>query len=214
MFEQGVDNMVLFPWDIAGNKYGDGIAWPGIVSIDESPSGGDPNPRYADNRKYITLYSDEELALGLNSFMFPPEFSECDGTASPGTGLSIYQQDRKLFALAYRTKVGNEVNSDLGYKYHFVYGCKASPSAKSYGSTGESPDAMQFSWSITTTKVDWAGFKPSSHAVVDSTMITAPKLAALLDMIYGEAAIIDPVTAAVPAKFPTPTELLALINAV
>lgn len=212
-FEQGLDNMVLYPWDSVAKDYGDGIPWNGAISIDESPTGGEPNARYADNRKYLTLYSEEELGLGLNAFMYPPEFEECDGTATPIEGLAVQQQERKMFGLCYRTKIGDELTSDLGYKYHFVYGCKASPAQKSYQSTGESPDAMQFSWSITTTKVDVPNFKPSSHLIIDSSKITAPKLAALLEIIYGEEATTQPVAPAVPARLPMPSELISLLGA-
>lgn len=213
-FEQGVDNMVLFPWDTVASEYGDGIAWNGIIGVNESPSGGDPNPRYADNRKYLTLYSEEELALGLDAFMYPPEFAQCDGSASPAVGMVVGQQERKMFGLCYRTKLGNEITSDLGYRYHFVYGCKASPTQKSYQTIGETPDAIQFSWSLTTTKVDVPGYKPSAHIIVNSNEVTAPKLQALLDIVYGEAAVVDPVTPAVPARLPLPAEIIDILDAV
>jgi hypothetical protein len=212
-YKQGVDNMVLFPWDSVAKAYGEGVSWNGVVSIDHSPTGGDANPRYADNRKYLTLYSDEELGLAVNAFMYPPEFQQCDGTSSPADGMYASQQERKLFALAYRTKKGDEVAGELGYEYHFVYGCKASPSQQSFQSTGETPDIMQFSWTLTTTKVDVPNSKPSSHIVVDSTTVTAPKMAALLDVLYGEAATTDPVAAEVKSRIPLPTEIYSILNA-
>jgi len=213
-YKQGVDNLVLFPWDSVTKEYSAGVPWNGVLSVDQAPSGGDPNPRYADNRKYITLYSDEELGLTLNAFMYPTEFEQCDGTTSPATGMHVSQQDRKMFALAYRTKKGDESAGELGYEYHFVYGCKASPSPQTFQSTGETPDINQFSWTLTTTKLDVPNSKPSSHIVVDGTSVTAPKLIALLDILYGEAATTEPVAAATPARIPLPTEIHSILTAV
>lgn len=212
VFEQGIDQVVLFPWDSVGNDYGDGVAWNGVVALTEAPVGADPNPKYADNRKYLTLYSLEELGLTLDAYMYPPEFEACDGTASPAEGMVITTQDRKPFGLVARTKVGNEVNADLGYKYRFYYGCKASPSQKGYQTIADSPDAITFSWNITTNPVNVTGFKPTPEVVVDSREVDPARLAALLEIVYGTAAVVSPAAPAVPARLPLPDEIASILS--
>lgn len=212
VYEQGIDQVVLFPWDTVGGDYGDGVAWNGIIALSEAPVGGDPNPKYADNRKYLTLYSLEELNLTLDAYAYPPEFEECDGSLSPAEGMKITTQDRKMFGLVARTKVGNEITGDLGYKYRFFYGCKASPSQKSFQTIADSPDGITFSWNISTTAVDVTGFKPTPEAIVDSRDVDPARLAALLDIVYGTAAVVSPAAPAVPARLPLPNEIVSILS--
>ena len=160
-YETGIDRGVLYPQDAEG-KYTQGFAWNGLIGVDESPSGAEPTPLYADNIKYLNLMSVEEFGATIEAYTYPDEFEACDGTASLGEGITVGQQSRKLFGLAYRTLIGNDVDMDAhGYKIHLVYGAQASPSAKSYQTVNDSPEAITFSWEITTTPVEIEGYKPS-----------------------------------------------------
>lgn len=185
-YETGVDRGVLYPQTTAGT-YGAGVPWNGLINVTETPSGAEANPLYADNIKYLNLYSNEELGVTVEAYTYPDEFGECDGSASivEGGGITIGQQTRKAFALCYRTRVGNDVNDDLGYKLHIVYGCKASPSERAYGTVNDSPEAMTFSWELTTTPVDVPGHKPTALITIDSTKVDATKLASLESKLYG-----------------------------
>lgn len=203
-YETGVDHGVLYLPDVAGN-YDTGFAWNGLVNVTESPSGAESNPQYADNIKYLDLYSAEEFGATIEAFTYPDEFAECDGTAQPQPGVTVGQQTRKPFGLCYRTKVGNDLNPDLGYKLHLVYGAKAAPSEKAYSTINDSPEAVTFSWEVTTTPVD-AGeeYKPTATIVVDSTKADETALAALEDMLYG--------TAGTDPQLPLPAVVLALFD--
>ena len=189
LYETGVKNGVLYVQDSSGN-YQTGVAWNGITAVTESPSGAEANAIYADDIKYLNLYSVEEFGATIEAYTYPDAFAECDGSASPVTGMNIGQQSRKMFGFCYRTVVGNDVAAeDYGYKIHIIYGCKASPSEKSYQTINDSPEAITFSWEISTTPVNVTGYKPTSCVIIDSTKFTTTaaqnKLKALEDILYG-----------------------------
>lgn len=186
LFETGVDHGVLFP-QAANGTYENGVAWNGLTGVTESPSGAEPNNLYADNIKYLSLYSLEEFGATIEAYTYPDEFAECDGSASLAEGITVGQQPRKSFGLAYRTRIGNDAaGSDYGYKIHLIYGCMASPSERAYASINDSPDAITFSWEITTTPVAVKGFKPTACVVIDSTKVDADKLTAFEKTLYGD----------------------------
>lgn len=191
VYETGVDRGVLYIPD-SGGAYVDGVAWNGLTSVSESPTGAEPNAQYADNIKYLNLFSAEEFGATIEAFTYPDEFAQFDGLGTPSPGISIGQQVRRSFGLCYRTKVGNDVQGDdYGYKLHLVYGCQASPSEKAYNTINDSPEAITFSWEVTTTPVGVPGMKPTSVITVDSTKVDATTLAALERTLYGSAGV-DP----------------------
>ena len=184
IYETGVDHCVLFVRN--GNAYETGVAWNGITAINESPSGAEATPIYADNIKYLNIVSGEDFGATIEAYTYPDEFTECDGSAEIIEGVKIGQQTRKPFALCYRTLIGNDVaGTGHGYKLHFIYNAQAAVSAKNYKTINESPEAMSFSWEISTTPEVVDGFKPTATVTVDSTKVDAQKLKALEDKIYG-----------------------------
>lgn len=216
-FETGVKNCVLYPRNNAG-AYTPGVAWNGISSINESPSGAEANAIYADDMKYLNLYSAEEFGASIEAYTYPDEFELCDGTASPVTGMTIGQQARKMFGLCYRTTIGNDIDgNDHGYKLHLLYGCQASPSEKSYQTINDSPEAIAFSWEISTTPVAYAPYKPTALVTIDSTKFVGDeaeaKLNSLLAVLYGTPA--DPDVAEsvdIPARLPLPSEVASILS--
>lgn len=184
LYETGVDHGVLFVYDTTKKAYGTGVAWNGLTGVTESPSGAEATALYADNIKYLNLYSAEEFGATVEAYTYPDEFMECDGSAVTN-GVIFGQQERKAFGLAYRTKVGNDVNDELGYKIHLIYGAKASPSERAYATVNDSPEAITFSWELTTTPINATGMKPVSCVTIDSTKVDAAKLAAFEDILYG-----------------------------
>ena len=205
LYESGVDHGVLYTIDSTG-EYTGGVVWNGLTAVTESPSGAEPNPQYADNIKYLNLVSAEEFGATIEAFTYPPEFMECDGSASIATGVTIGQQNRKAFGLSYRTKVGNDLEGqDAGYKLHLIYGAMAAPSERAYTTINDSPEAITFSWELTTTPVPVTGHKPTASITVDSTLVPEAKMAALEQLLYG--------TEADPASLPTPDEVIALMAA-
>lgn len=201
-YETGVDHGVLYIPNSAG-AYVDGVAWNGLTNITESPSGAEPNAQYADNIKYLNLYSAEEFGATLEAFTYPPEFNQFDGLATPTPGVMIGQQSRKVFGLSYRTKIGNDLEADdYGYKLHLVYGCQASPSEKAYSTINDSPEPITFSWEIATTPVAVPGYKPTSIITIDSTVVDADALATLEDFLYG--------TVSTDPSLPLPAAVMAL----
>ena len=205
LYETGVDHGVLYLPDAAG-VYNSGFAWNGLTTVTESPSGAEPSPQYADNIKYLNLISAEEFGATIEAFTYPEEFGQCDGTALPSPGVAIGQQGRKMFGLCYRTKVGNDIDGlDFGYKLHLLYGCQAAPSEKAYATINDSPEAIAFSWEITTTPVPVTDYKPTALIVIDSTTVDEADLTALEDLLYGKASVL-------PA-LPTPDAVLALFGA-
>lgn len=191
-YETGVDHGVLYVMDAHGS-YSNGVAWNGLTSVSESPSGAESNPQYADNIKYLDLFSAEEFGATVECFTYPKEWEECDGSVSPVEGVNIYQQTRKTFGLSYRTKIGNDVTPDLGYKLHLVYNCKATPSERAYNTVNDSPEALSFSYEITTTPIEVEGYKNTSIITIDSTKFTTDearaRLRALEDVLYGTNAV-------------------------
>lgn len=189
LYETGVDHGVLYQVNDQG-AYVNGVAWNGLTNISESPSGAEPQKLYADNMNYLTMYSAEEFGLTIEAYTYPEEFEQNDGSASPVDGVTVGQQTRKPFGLCYRTKVGNDVKGDdFGYKLHLVYGCRAAPSERGYATINDSPEAISFSWEVSTTPVQIAGFEPSALLVIDSTKFTAEadkaKLTTLENLLYG-----------------------------
>lgn len=205
IYETGVDKGVLYVQDEEG-AYGKGVAWNGLTAVNESPSGAEPTPLYADNIKYLELTSKEEYGATIEAYTYPDEFEACDGSAELGAGVVIGQQSRKVFGLCYRTVKGNDVkNNDYGYKIHLVYGCKAKPAQKNYQTINDSPEALTFSWEVSTTPVEVEGFKPTATVTIDSTKVTPEKLKAVEDALYG--------TESVEPKLLLPSEILAIVKA-
>jgi hypothetical protein len=185
-YETGINHGVLYVVDPTTGLYGNGVAWNGLISVSEKPSGAEPTPLYADNIKYLTLVSAEEFGATIEAYTYPDEFAECDGSYESSDGLFIGQQTRKKFGLVYKTLMGNDVvGNSLGYKLHIIYGALAAPSEKSYSTINDSPEAITFSWEITTSPVEITGFLPAATLVIDSTKADATKLAALEDTLFG-----------------------------
>lgn len=204
-YETGVDHGVLYIPDAQG-VYATGVAWNGLTTVTESPSGAEGNAQYADNIKYLNLISAEEFGATVEAFTFPDEFAAFDGLAVPSPGVVLGQQPRKSFGLSYRTRRGNDVEGDEhGYKLHLVYGCQAAPSEKAYNTINDSPAAITFSWAITTTPAPVTGHKPTALIVVDSTIVDAAELTALETALYG-----DDTTGI--AHLPTPDEVIAMFG--
>ena len=199
LFETGVSNVALYPQDTTG-VYGAGVAWNGVTNISESPSGAEATTLWANNGKYLNLYSVEEYASSIEAYTYPDEFAECDGSAEIAKGVSIGQQTRKSFGLAYKTLIGSDTDgNDHGYKLHLVYGCKAAPSERSHATVNDSPEALSFSWEISTTPVSVTGHKPTASVEIDSTKVDPAKLAAFEKILFGSD------TAA--ARLPLPDEV-------
>jgi hypothetical protein len=208
VYENGVDRGVLYLPNASG-VYDSGFAWNGLTTVTESPSGAESNKQYADNRVYANLYSVEEFGGTIEAFTYPDEWAECDGSATLQAGVYVGQQQRKSFGLAYRTKVGNDLNSDAGYKIHLVYGAMAAPSEKAYATVNDSPEAMGLSWEFSTTPMDVGtiggkDLKPTASMVVDSTKVDAAALSDLEDALYG--------TLGQDPRLPTPAEVYAMFS--
>lgn len=186
IYETGVDHGVLYVMNAQG-AYPDGVAWNGLTGVTESPSGAEANAIYADNIKYLNLYSAEEFGATVEAYTYPDEFALCDGSAALGTGLMIGQQPRKTFGLCYRTVVGNDVAGEsFGYKLHIIYGAMASPSEKAYQTINDSPEAITFSWELNTTPVNVAGHKPTATLTIDSTKASKAAMDAIEAVLYGD----------------------------
>lgn len=204
LYENGVDRGVLFPQN-ANGTYSAGVAWNGLTAVNQSPSGGDANPLYADNIKYLDLRSAEDFGATVEAYTYPDEFAACDGSAEIAPGVMAGQQSRKAFGFSYRTLIGNDTEGDShGYKIHIIYNATVSPSEKSYGTVNDSPDAINFSWEMTTTPIAVTGFKPTSHIEIDSTKVDSTKLTALENMLYG-AENVDP-------ALPLPNQLVTMFS--
>ena len=206
-YETGVKNGVLYiPTE---GVYSKGVAWNGLTAVTESPSGAEATALYADDIKYLNLMSNEEFGATIEAYTYPDEFAECDGSASLTTGVMIGQQSRKTFGLCYRTTLGNDTDgNDHGYKLHLIYGAMAAPSEKGYATINDSPEAITFSWEVTTTPVSVSGFKPTASITIDSTKANAEKLAALEKILYGS----DDEPATEP-RLPLPDEIATLMAA-
>lgn len=212
-YETGVDRGVLYP-QVSGT-YPRGVAWNGLTAVTESPSGAEANAVWADNIKYLSLMSAEEFGATVEAYTYPDEFAECDGSASIATGVNIGQQTRKPFGLCYRTIKGNDVDSnDHGYILHIIYGAMASPSEKAYASVNDSPEAITFSWEVTTTPVNVTGFKPTACLTIDSTKADPTKLKALEEILYGKDPTGPDTQDGVEARLPLPDEIAELMKEV
>lgn len=204
LYETGVDHGVLYIPDATG-VYDSGFAWNGLTTVTESPSGAESNAQFADNIKYLNLLSAEEFGGTIEAFTYPEEFGQCDGTDELAPGVQIGQQGRKVFGLSYRTKLGNDIEgTDHGYKLHLLYGLQAAPSEKAYATINDSPEAIAFSWEITSSPVPVTGKKPTALLVVDSTKVDPAALTDLEELLYG--------AGATEAALPTPDEVAALIT--
>lgn len=201
-YETGVKQGVLYVQD--KGAYPKGVAWNGLTAVTESPSGAEATPLYADDIKYLNLMSAEEFGATIEAYTYPDEFMECDGSAALADGVFIGQQSRKTFGLCYRTVLGNDQeNNDYGYKLHLIYGALAAPSEKAYATINDSPEAITFSWELTTTPVTVTGHKPTATVVIDSTKVEAEKMAALEAVLYG--------SESEEARLPLPDEILEII---
>lgn len=213
LYETGVRKGVLYLKGENG-AYSNGVAWNGLTAVTESPSGAEATPLYADDIKYLNLLSAEEFSATIEAYTYPDEFAECDGSGSLVAGVFIGQQKRKQFGLCYRTVLGNdEDGEEYGYKLHIIYGCLAAPTEKAYATINDSPEAITFSWEISTTPVEVSGFKPTASLVIDSTKVDADKLAALEEILYGKDGTGDPQTGAVAPRLPLPDEIKTLMTA-
>ena len=211
-YETGVDHGVLYP-QATGGTYPKGVAWNGLTTVTESPSGAEPTPLYADNIKYLNLLSVEEFAATIEAYTYPDEFAECDGSKALVDGVTIGQQKRKAFGMCYRTSLGNDVDGNShGYKLHIIYGAMAAPSEKAYATINDSPEAITFSWELSTTPVSVTGAQPTASLTIDSTKVDPTKLAALELILYGK----DPTTPegkdGVEPRLPLPDEIKTLMT--
>ena len=203
-YETGVKKGVLFLRNSLG-AYPVGVAWNGLISISESPSGAEPNPIYANDVKYVNIMSAEEFAATIEAYTYPDEFAACDGSAALATGVIVNQQKRAIFGLAYQTSIGNDVEDlDHGYKIHLIYGAQAAPTEKGYQTINDSPEAITFSWELSTTAVAVTGKKPSASIVIDSTKVDAAKLAAFEAILFG--------SVGADARLPLPDEVTSLFT--
>lgn len=203
VYETGVRQAVLYPQE-TGGTYPLGVAWNGLTGVTESPSGAESTPIFADDIKYLSLMSAEEFGATIEAYTYPDEFAACDGSSDIATGVSIGQQKRKSFGLCYRTALGNDVDGeDYGYKLHIIYGAIAAPSEKGYATINNDPEAITFSWEISTTPVSMTGFKPTASITIDATKANATKLKALEDILYG--------SGSVSARLPLPGEIKTLM---
>lgn len=216
LYETGVDHAVLYPYvktaasEQDPKPYNNGVAWNGITGISESPSGAEATPLYADNIKYLNLMSTEEFGATITAYMYPDEFMACDGSAqldSQLEGVYIGQQTRQTFGLSYRTVLGNDTESNgYGSKIHLIYGCLAAPSEKGYTTINDSPEAIEFSWEISTTPVEIGpGKKPTASVTIDTTKLNSTQIGKLEAALYG--------TQSSAAYLPLPSELAGIINA-
>lgn len=213
LYETGVEKGVLFVQDSTG-AYPKGVAWNGLTTVTESPKGAESNPIYADNTKYLNLLSAEEFNATIEAYTYPEEFKACDGSVELAVGVSIGQQKRKSFGLAYRTTLGNDTDgSDYGYKLHIIYGAQAAPSEKAFKTVNDSPEAISFSYEITTTPVDVSGNKPTASIEIDSTKVNPAKLAQLEAILYGKDATTNPVSPEVVSRLPLPDEIANIFKA-
>lgn len=204
-YETGVDRGVLYIPDVAGD-YVDGVAWNGLTSVAESPTGAEANAQYADNIKYLNLVSAEEFEATIEAFTYPTEFEQFDGFATLQPGVVVGQQNRTPFGLCYRTLVGNDLDgTSHGYKLHLIYNALAAPTEKSYGTVNESPEAITFSWELTTTPVAVTGFGPTASITIDSRTADSAKLTALEDILYGQDTPVQP-------RLPWPDEIATLMT--
>lgn len=204
LYETGTDHGVIYPIDSEG-KYSKGVVWNGLTGVTESPSGADLTDLWADNIKYASIRSAENFGATIEAYTYPDEFAICDGSAELVPGVTIGQQPRKAFGFSYRTVIGNEVEySDYGYKLHLIYNATVSPSEKAYQTINDSPDAITFSWEMSTTPVNVTGFKPTACLIIDSTKVSKEQMEKIESALYG--------TDEKDAYLPTPDEVANIIG--
>lgn len=210
-YETGVSKGVLYP--LVSGAYPKGVPWNGLSTVTESPSGAEATAIYADNIKYLNLYSAEEYGATVEAYTYPDEFEACDGSAKIGEGVTIGQQDRQAFGMSYQTLIGNDTEGENhGYKIHIIYGAKASPSEVSHNSVNDSPEASSMSWELTTTPVNVTGHKPTSSLEIDSTKVDPEKLAALEEILYGKDETTEGAGDGVEPRLPLPDEIMELLK--
>ena len=207
-YETGVKQGVLYPM-ASGGAYGKGVAWNGLTAVTESPSGAEASAIYADDIKYLNLLSNEDFGATIEAYTYPEEFAACDGSAEIAPGVTVGQQKRSKFGLSYKTTLGNDVDgNEYGYKIHIIYGALAAPSEKSYATINDSPEAITFSWEVSTTPVNVEGLKPTANIIIDSTKFVAEedkaKLKALEDLLYG--------TEEVEPTLPLPDKIIEIMG--
>lgn len=205
-YETGVEQGVLFVYD--NNAYGAGVAWNGLTSVSENPSGAETTTLWADDIKYLNMISAEDYAATIEAYTRPDEFAACDGTASITDGVYVTQQPRKTFGFSYVTKIGNDTDgTNKGYKIHLVYGCTAAPSSKDYNTINDSPEAMTLSWEVSTTPIAVPGYKPTAHIIIDSTKVDSTKLGTFKDILYGTDGTSG--SEGTTSRLPLPTEVIS-----
>ena len=206
LYETGVQKGVLYIKNKSTGAYENGVAWNGLTAVTESPEGAEPTPLYADDIKYLNLLSNEEFKATIEAYTYPDEFAACDGSASLVEGVYVGQQTRATFGMCYRTVLGNDLEgNEHGYKLHIIYGCLAAPSEKAYATINDSPEAITFSWEVSTNPENVTGFKPTASITIDSTKVDETKLAALEKLLYGDGQT--------PAKLPLPDEIKTTLSA-
>ena len=201
-YETGVSKGVLYP--MSEGNYPKGVAWNGLTGVTESPEGAEATPLYADNIKYINLMSAESFKATIEAYTYPDEFAACNGETELTTGVTIGQQTRNTFGMSYQTKVGNDADADAGYKIHLIYGALAAPSEKAYATVNDSPEAITFSWEVSTTPVEVEGLKPTASLTIDSTKVSKEKMAAIEKILYGDTEV-EP-------RLPLPNEVANIIK--
>lgn len=211
-YETGVRHGVLYPYNSTAKAYDSAVAWNGLRSVSMNPEGAEANEVYADDLQYLNLYSAEKLGFTITALQSPEEFDECDGSVEIAEGVTIRQQNRKMFGFSYETRLGNDVDGDdHGYKIHLIYGAKASPSEQSYESINDSPEPVELSWECSTTPVAVTGKKATAEVVIDSTKLTETKLNKIREVLYGKPA--SQGTEAVPGRLPLPDEIATIMAA-
>ena len=204
LFETGVKKGVLYVMGDEG-QYENGVVWNGLTAVTEKPTGAETTNLYADDVKYVVIYGAEEFEATIEAYTYPEEFEQCDGSAVLTTGVNVGQQTRKTFAFCYTTSLGNDTQGqDFGYKIHIIYGCKAKPSEKSYSTINDSPEAVTFSWDVSTVPVPVEGMNPTATMVIDSTRVDPSKLKLLEEVLYG--------SSVEEARLPLPDEVKTLLQ--
>lgn len=215
LYETGTDRGVLYVYDKATQQYGNGVGWNGLTAVNENPEGADTTDLYANNAKYLSMIAAETFGFTIEAYTYPAEFGVCDGSAELAPGVYIGQQSRISFCFTYRTLIGNDTqDTDYGYKVHICYGCKASPSSKDYQTVNESPEAISFSWEVSTTPVPVANHKPTACIIIDSTAVAATALANIENALYGtDATEGEEASSGTAARILMPSDILTMINA-
>lgn len=204
LYETGVSKGVLYPY--SSNKYNTGVAWNGLTAVTESPSGAEATALYADNIKYLNLMSAEEFGATIEAYTYPDEFGQCNGEGEIAQGVTVGQQKRTPFGMSYQTKIGDDTDPDKGYKIHLIYGAQAAPSEKAYATVNDSPEAITFSWEVTTTPVEVPGMKPTASLTIDSTKVLPSVLKKIEDILYG--------TEGAEPRLPLPSEIIEILGSV